>query len=132
MPAQARVAPALASAEAAPAAARTPFEFALSDNWVKLTARDKGIYFITYDALMSAGVDPQFVVDPGEEFDSVVDEAWEAFLGEELGPRAARPGLWRRVLALFSLGELRTIAEELARFRVPATLHDRSACAGGT
>lgn len=50
-------------AEAAPAAARTPFEFALSDNWVKITVRDKGIYFITYDALMSAGVDPS-TVDP--------------------------------------------------------------------
>ncbi|MBN2071452.1 MAG: type IX secretion system sortase PorU [Candidatus Krumholzibacteriota bacterium] len=43
--------------------ARTPFEFALSDNWVRLTVGSSGIYQVTYNDLYSAGINP-LLIDP--------------------------------------------------------------------
>jgi hypothetical protein len=37
---------------------RTPFEFALSDDWIKIRVNEKGIYLITYNDLLTAGIDP--------------------------------------------------------------------------
>jgi hypothetical protein len=44
-------------------AQRTPFEFALSDDWLRIRVAEKGIYIITYNDLISAGVDPSRI-DP--------------------------------------------------------------------
>ncbi len=44
-------------------AARTPFEFALSGNWVKIGVKEKGIYIVTYNDLLSAGANPA-LIDP--------------------------------------------------------------------
>ena len=44
-------------------ALRTPFEFALSDKWLKLTMAETGLYRISYEDLTSAGVNPQSI-DP--------------------------------------------------------------------
>jgi hypothetical protein len=48
---------------AAAGAARTPFEFALSPNWVKIGVRAKGIYIVTYNDLLAAGANPS-LIDP--------------------------------------------------------------------
>lgn len=62
------------------AAQRTPFEFALSDNWLRMQITGTGIYIITYNDLISAGIDPSgidpstlrlFGTPPYEEPDSV-------------------------------------------------------------
>ena len=42
---------------------RTPFEFALSDDWIKIRVSEKGIYLITYNDLLTAGIDPS-AIDP--------------------------------------------------------------------
>ena len=42
---------------------RTPFEFALSEKWLKLTMEGTGLYRISYEDLTSAGVNPQDI-DP--------------------------------------------------------------------
>ena len=42
---------------------RTPFEFALSDKWLKLTMEETGLYRISYENLTGAGVNPQDI-DP--------------------------------------------------------------------
>ena len=44
-------------------AARTLFEFALSDKWLKLTMSETGLYRISYEDLTRAGVNPQ-AIDP--------------------------------------------------------------------
>lgn len=44
-------------------AQRTPFEFALSSDWLRMRIPDKGVYIITYNDLISAGVDPSRI-DP--------------------------------------------------------------------
>ncbi|MCX5752903.1 MAG: C25 family cysteine peptidase, partial [Candidatus Krumholzibacteria bacterium] len=44
-------------------AARTPFEFALSSNWVKIGVKGKGIYIVTYNDLLTAGANPA-LIDP--------------------------------------------------------------------
>ena len=48
---------------AAAGAARTPFEFALSSSWVKIGVKEKGIYIVTYNDLLSAGANPA-LIDP--------------------------------------------------------------------
>ena len=48
---------------AAAGAARTPFEFALSNSWVKIGVKAKGIYIVTYNDLLSAGANPA-LIDP--------------------------------------------------------------------
>jgi hypothetical protein len=42
---------------------RTPFEFSLSDDWVKIRINEKGIYIITYNDFISAGINPS-LIDP--------------------------------------------------------------------
>ena len=42
---------------------RTPYEFALSDNWVKLKLSSPGLYSVGYADLLSAGIDPA-MIDP--------------------------------------------------------------------
>ena len=42
---------------------RTPFEFALSDKWLKLTMEGTGLYRISYEDLTRSGVNPQDI-DP--------------------------------------------------------------------
>ncbi len=42
---------------------RTPFEFAISDKWLKLTMEGTGLYRISYEDLTRAGVNPQDI-DP--------------------------------------------------------------------
>lgn len=37
---------------------RMPFEFALSDNWIRISVAKKGIYIVDYSDLLAAGVDP--------------------------------------------------------------------------
>lgn len=68
---------------------------------------------------MLARVDPGFVVDEGQEFDRLFDEAWESFLRAELGPAARNADLWRRVLRSVGMASMQTIARALARFNVP-------------
>ena len=48
---------------AAAGAARTPFEFALSNSWIKIGVKAKGIYIVTYNDLLSAGANPA-LIDP--------------------------------------------------------------------
>jgi len=50
-------------AEEPSSAQRTPFEFALSEDWLRLRVDRNGIYIITYNDLISAGVDPSSI-DP--------------------------------------------------------------------
>jgi hypothetical protein len=61
-------------------AQRTPFEFALSNDWLRMRIQGKGIYIVTYNDFISAGVDPSridpstvrlFGTPPYEEPDSV-------------------------------------------------------------
>jgi hypothetical protein len=49
--------------KAAAGAPRTPFEFALSSNWVKIGVKEKGIYIVTYNDLLTAGANPA-AIDP--------------------------------------------------------------------
>ena len=46
------------------ASERTPFEFSRSNNWVKIRIKEKGIYIITYNDLLTAGAYPANI-DPG-------------------------------------------------------------------
>ncbi|MBU8921518.1 MAG: type IX secretion system sortase PorU, partial [Bacteroidales bacterium] len=39
-------------------ALRTPFEFSLADDWLKLKIADTGVYVVTYTDILSAGLDP--------------------------------------------------------------------------
>ncbi len=48
---------------AAAGAARTPFEFSLSPDWIKIRVRERGIYFVTYNDLLAAGANPS-LIDP--------------------------------------------------------------------
>jgi hypothetical protein len=48
---------------AASGAARTPFEFSRSGSWVKIGVKQKGIYIVTYNDLLSAGANPA-AIDP--------------------------------------------------------------------
>jgi hypothetical protein len=59
---------------------RTPFEFALSSDWLRIRVPESGLYIVTYNDLISAGVDPSridpstvrlFGRPPYEEPDSV-------------------------------------------------------------
>ncbi len=43
---------------------RSPFEFARSDRWMRLGVRGRGIYIVTYNDLLAAGVNP-VSIDPG-------------------------------------------------------------------
>jgi hypothetical protein len=52
------------SARASSALARTPFEFARSSNWVRIRIKEKGLYMITYNDLLTAGAYPA-TIDPG-------------------------------------------------------------------
>ncbi|RPJ59076.1 MAG: hypothetical protein EHM12_07260, partial [Dehalococcoidia bacterium] len=45
------------------AAQRTPFEFSLSDNWIRLKIASTGIHTLTYNDLLTAGIDPSDI-DP--------------------------------------------------------------------
>lgn len=42
---------------------RTPFEFARSSHWIKMVLRNRGMYIITYNDLLSAGINPSSI-DP--------------------------------------------------------------------
>jgi hypothetical protein len=45
---------------------RTPFEFALADHWIKIRVAENGIYAVTYDDLLGAGVTlGAEAIDPG-------------------------------------------------------------------
>lgn len=44
-------------------AQRTPFEFSRSDSWLKVRVREAGVYLITYNDLLIAGVNPNNI-DP--------------------------------------------------------------------
>jgi hypothetical protein len=44
-------------------AARAPFEFALSSSWIRIGVKEKGIYTVTYNDLLSAGANPA-LIDP--------------------------------------------------------------------
>ncbi len=69
-----------------------------------------------------AGVDPGFDVDQGPIFQELLDEEWERFLAEELGPRAGRAELWRGLLERLPLGTIRKLAFGLSAFSVPESL----------
>jgi len=65
-----------------------------------------------------ARLDPGFTVDAGEHFHAAFEEAWDAYLTEELGPRAARPDLWRAVLDRMTAETLREVARSVSSLRV--------------
>lgn len=67
----------------------------------------------------AAGVDPFFEIDKGPAFDRQFDQAWDNYIGGELGPGAPRPDSWRSALAHFSLDQLRRLARALGDFRIP-------------
>ncbi|MBZ5638100.1 MAG: UvrD-helicase domain-containing protein [Acidobacteriia bacterium] len=69
-----------------------------------------------------AGVDPGFAVDRGPLFEDLLDDEWERFLGEELGPRATRADLWRRLVPRIRLPALRALSRGLAAFSIPPAL----------
>jgi hypothetical protein len=61
---------------------RSPFEFDLSDNWVKLSIRETGMYVITHNDLLSLDINPSeinpatmrlFSAGPFEQPDSISD-----------------------------------------------------------
>ena len=49
--------------ERAERAARTPFEFSRSTNWVRIGVRERGVYIITHGDLLAAGANPA-LIDP--------------------------------------------------------------------
>jgi len=69
-----------------------------------------------------AGVDPEFVVDPGQHLEALLDGEWDLFLEEELGPGAPRPDLWRRLLGAVPLTAVESAARRLASFGLAAEL----------
>jgi ATP-dependent helicase/nuclease subunit A len=71
---------------------------------------------------LEAGVDPDFAVDSGEHAEPLARTEWERFLTDELGRRATRTELWRKVLPGFVLGHTAEAARALAEFRIPDEL----------
>ncbi len=76
---------------------------------------------------LEAGVDPAFEVDEGPVYETLLGEEWDRFVRRELSATAPRAGLWREVLARFSLAEIQDLARgaeshALADFAVPSHL----------
>ena len=71
---------------------------------------------------LEVGVQPDFIVDPGEVEVSVHEELWERFVAHELGPEASRGELWRRVLGAFSMEHAGALAFALASYSIPEAL----------
>jgi ATP-dependent helicase/nuclease subunit A len=69
-----------------------------------------------------AGVDPDFVVDAGEQAAIARRELWEGFIARELGPSAARAGLWEDLLRRLPIDDVEQAAFALADFGVPDRL----------
>lgn len=74
---------------------------------------------------VSALLDPSFDVDDGTRFRVLFDARWESWLSAELGPAAARPELWTRLLGRFTIGEIEEAARVLAGWRVPEAILER-------
>jgi ATP-dependent helicase/nuclease subunit A len=69
---------------------------------------------------VEAGVDPAFGVDEGGSFDALFEAEAARFLQAELGPRAGREALWRRVLQIpDGTAAVRAIAAAPGAFRLP-------------
>ncbi len=73
---------------------------------------------------IEAGVDPDFIVDSGEQTRSLLRSEWESFLTAELGADGRRGELWRNTLGDTSLGRLGETARALAGFGIPEKLLD--------
>ncbi len=71
---------------------------------------------------IEGGVDPGFAIDAGARAAAVRRDVWDEFAAQELGGRAPRAALWRRLLSRFRVTDLRRIAFGLADFGVPADL----------
>ncbi len=73
---------------------------------------------------IEAGVDPDFVVDTGEQARSLLRSEWDSFLTSELGSNGQRGELWRNALGDSSLSRLGETAHALAGFGIPEELLD--------
>ncbi len=62
---------------------------------------------------LEAGLSPQAEIDPGSKAARIFDRRWNNFLDEELGPRAPRAEVWKKVLPEISLAELKTFTQAL-------------------
>lgn len=62
---------------------------------------------------LEAGLTPNAEIDKGPRAERIFDAEWNKFLDRELGENAPRPALWKEVLALTSLAELRAAAREM-------------------
>ena len=71
---------------------------------------------------VEAGIDPGFIVDSGQRADLLLDSTWRSFVAHELGPDAARPEVWARVLSQTALQDAAQVARESSGFDVPAKL----------
>ena len=69
-----------------------------------------------------AGVDPDFIVDAGEQAAIARRELWEGFIARELGPSASRAGLWEDLLRRLPIDDVEQAAFALADFGVPDRL----------
>ena len=63
-----------------------------------------------YEAL----IQPDYLVDTGEQWESSFDDFWEAFVSTELGPTGKRGELWHAVLDDYRFETLRQVARAIA------------------
>ena len=68
---------------------------------------------------VETGVDPAFLEDEGSNFKEYFKQEWAAWLDRELGPAGANKEIWRAVLRVVSLEDLRELAVKLAGELIP-------------
>ena len=68
---------------------------------------------------VETGVDPAFLEDEGTNFKEYFKQEWAAWLDRELGPAGANKEIWRAVLRVASLEDLRELAVKLAGELIP-------------
>ena len=68
---------------------------------------------------LEAGVDPAFKIDQGENWQTLFEERYNAWLSEELGEYSAHETEWLELLRTVELKEIRELAEAITRFHVP-------------
>ena len=64
---------------------------------------------------LEAGISPDPKIDSGQQGALIFDDYWNAFLDEELGPRATHRDAWKKVLPQIPLGQLRALAAVLCK-----------------
>ncbi|MCP4007836.1 MAG: UvrD-helicase domain-containing protein [bacterium] len=69
---------------------------------------------------LESGVDPDFSVDDGLQFDSLRNSLWHEFLSSSYGPDGESSELWTSVMKSLDLAEIQALAFELSSFSLPS------------